>query len=116
MDKIKAVNILIRISDHCLETIWRNRFIERMVLMIRAANVSKIRDGWLQGQRLSIVSAVDFSALGEYEMVYPNLNTRRLVREGILFLLKFVFYFISPPPWIRSSRSGICKQACMPFT
>ena len=41
---------------------------------------------------MSIVSAVDFSALGEYEMVYPNLNTRRLVREGILFLLKFVFF------------------------
>ncbi len=66
-----------------------------------AAKISKIRDGWLQGQRLSIVSAIDFSALGEYEMVYPNLNTRRLVREGILFLLKFVFYFISPSPSVH---------------
>ena len=68
---------------------------------------------------MSIVSAVDFSALGEYEMVYPNLNTRRLVREGILFLLKFVLEIFSYRKLKLVDENlfeDICKRACMPLT
>ena len=68
---------------------------------------------------MSIVSAVDFSALGEYEMVYPNLNTRRLVREGILFLLKFVLEIFSYHKLKLVDENlfkDICKRICMPLT